>query len=86
MKIEYNNGDIQNVMLQIRHIMLDKNIRQKDICNKTGWSRQTVSNLLACRRDGITLDTLLMLCKACGCSLYLDIVSEDQDRPEETPE
>ena len=70
--IEYN-GDLEKVMVQLRHIMIDKGLRQKDISNATGWSRQTVSNLLACRRDGITLDTLRILCNAIGCRLCIDI-------------
>lgn len=54
--------------------MIDKDIRQKDICNITGWSRATVSNLLNGRQTNITLDTLLSLCNAIGCDLYIDIV------------
>lgn len=66
--------DLKSVMLMIEHIMLDKDIRQKDISNATGWSRQTVSNLLACRRDSVNIDTLSRLCNAVGCDLVIDIV------------
>lgn len=72
MKIKYD-GELDTIMLQIRHIMLDKGIKQKDIAQKSGLSVQTISNLLACRRDGITLDTLHMLCNALDCNLYIDI-------------
>lgn len=65
--------DLKSIMLQVEHIMLDNDIRQKDISNKTGWSRQTVSNLLACRRDSINIDTLNTLCDAIGCDLIIDI-------------
>lgn len=69
--MEYEN--LENIMKYIKKIMIDKGIRQKDIAVKTGLSVQTVSNLLACRRDGITLDTLNRLCEAIGCKLYIDI-------------
>lgn len=76
LKIEYNT--IEDVTLAIKHIMLDKDIRQKDICNKSGLSKQSVSNLLNNRTENITLDTLNKLCKAVECKLVLDI--SDQDR------
>lgn len=75
MKIEYNN--IDDVTLAIRHIMLDKDIRQKDICISTGLSKQSISNLLNNRTENITLDTLNKLCKAVGCKLSLDISDID---------
>lgn len=71
MRIEYNR--IDDVTLAIRHIMLDKDMRQKDICSATGLSKQTISNLLNNRTDNITLDTLNKLCKAVGCKLSIDI-------------
>lgn len=71
MKIEYNT--IDDVTLAIRHIMLDKDIRQKDICIATGLSKQSISNLLNNRTENITLDTLNKLCKAVGCKLSIDI-------------
>lgn len=65
--------DINNLMKYIKKIMIDKDLRQKDIAEKTGLSIQTISNLLACRRDGITLDTLNKLCRALDCKLYIEI-------------
>ena len=38
MKYE-NNKQLMNT---IHHIMIDNDIRQKDISNATGWSRQSV--------------------------------------------
>ena len=73
--MKYTN--LKDIMLKIEHIMLDSDIRQKDISNKTGWSRQTVSNLLACRRDSINIDTLNSLCDAIGCDLIIDIRKKD---------
>lgn len=75
----YNNN-IDDIMRQIRHIMIDNDIRQADISNKTGWTRQTVSNLLACRRDSINIDTLVRLCDAIDCDLIIDIQSRSKNR------
>lgn len=72
MKIEYN-GNIQDLIDAIRHIMIDKKIKQNDIAEKMGLSKQTVSNILNARQPNITLDTLLKLCNAIGCKLYIDI-------------
>lgn len=69
--MKYTN--LKEVMLKIEHIMLDNDIRQKDISNRTGWSRQTVSNLLACRRDNISIDTLNSLCNAIDCDLIIEV-------------
>lgn len=72
MQVKYN-GDTQDIIKVIKHIMIDKDIRQKDICNYTGWSRSTVSNLFNGRTGSPGLDTILTLCKACDCDLYIDI-------------
>lgn len=67
-------------MKQIQHIMINNDIRQKDISNKTNWTKQTVSNLLACRRDSINIDTLNTLCDAIDCDLMIDIVPKKRKR------
>lgn len=72
MKIEYN-GNIDNIMLAIKHIMLDKDLKQKDICNETKLSKQTISNLLNGRTENITFETLDKICKALNCKLYIEI-------------
>lgn len=72
MKYE-NNKQLMNT---IHHIMIDNDIRQKDISNATGWSRQTVSNLLACRRDTINIDTLNKLCDSIGYELHIDFIKK----------
>lgn len=53
--------------------MIDKNMRQKDLCNATGLSKQAISNLLNNRTENITLETLDKLCKALGCELSVVI-------------
>ena len=68
----YNNN-IDDIMKQIKHIMLDKDIKQTDIVSKTGQNKGTISNLLNCKSKNITLDTLLMLCNAIDCQLEINI-------------
>ena len=71
MKIKYNN--IEVITNGIKHIMIDKDLKQKDLCVKTGLSKQAISNLLNNRTENITLDTLNKLCSALDCILYIDI-------------
>lgn len=68
------NGDINEIMKQIKHIMIDKDITQKDICNATNWSKATVSNLLNGRTENPSLKIILQLCNAIGCDFIIDIV------------
>lgn len=72
MKIEYN-GNIEPITTTLKHIMLDKNIKQKNISEYTGLSKQTISNLLNNRNDNMTLDTLKMLCDSIGLKLIIAI-------------
>lgn len=68
------NGDINEIMKQIKHIMIDNDITQKDICNVTNWSKATVSNLLNGRTENPSLKIILQLCDAINCDLVIDIV------------
>jgi len=70
--IKYN-GNINDIMLMVKHAMLDNDIKQKDICNATGWSKGTVSNLLNGRTENPSLKVILELCKACKCDFIIDI-------------
>lgn len=74
--IKYD-GDITKVMLIIKHAMLDNDISQKDICNATGWSKGTVSNLLNGRTENPSLKIILQLCDATQCDFMIDIVKRD---------
>ncbi len=69
----YQNN-IDDIMKQIKHIMIDNNIKQSDIVATTNQSKSTISNLLNCKCKNITLDTLLMLCNALNCDLHIDII------------
>ena len=68
------NQNVDKMMLQIKHIMLDSGLRQVDIVEKTGLQKSTVSNLLNGRSKNITLDTLLLLCNAIGYDIEINLI------------
>ena len=72
-------GDINELLLSVKHIMLDKHIKQSDIVNATGWSKQTIRNLLNGRQKNITLDTLVTLVQSIGCEIDISIIDTLQD-------
>lgn len=76
--IKYN-GNIEDIMLLIKHKMLDNNISQKDICNITGWSKSTVSNLLNGRTENPSLKIILQLCNAINCDFIVDIQNKQSN-------
>ena len=75
--IDYT-GNVNDIMIMIKHIMLDKDIKQKDICNATGWSKGTVSNLLNGRTANPSLNIILELCRACNCNFLIDIKQDNK--------
>lgn len=62
-----------DLILQIKHYMLDNKLKQKDIVARTGLSKQTISNLLNGRSKNMTLDTLFMLLNALDCNLSVSL-------------
>lgn len=68
------NGNIADITLMIKHLMLDMDIKQKDLCNGTGWTKATISNLLNNRTENPSLKVLYELCNAMNCDLVIDIV------------
>ncbi|MGF0102016.1 helix-turn-helix domain-containing protein [Bariatricus sp. SGI.019] len=66
-------GDVNEVMKMIKHKMIDNDVTQKDICNATGWSKGTVSNLLGGKTENPSLKIILQLCDAIGCDFMIDI-------------
>lgn len=66
-----------DLILQIKHYMLDNNLKQKDIVIATGLSKQTISNLLNGRSKNMTLDTLFMLLNALDCNLSVSLNKKD---------
>lgn len=67
------NDNINELMLLIKHIMLDCDVSQKDIVNATNWSKSTVSNLLNGRNVNPSLATIQQLCNAMGCDLIIEV-------------
>lgn len=70
-------GDVNEVMKMIKHRMIDNDVTQKDICNVTGWSKGTVSNLLNGKTENPSLKIILQLCDAIGCDFMIDIVDKE---------
>lgn len=66
-----------DLILQIKHYMLDNKLKQKDIVACTGLSKQTISNLLNGRSKNMTLDTLFMLLNALDCNLSVSLNKKD---------
>lgn len=66
-----------DLILQIKHYMLDNKLKQKDIVVATGLSKQTISNLLNGRSQNMTLDTLFMLLNALDCNLSISLNKKD---------
>lgn len=77
--IKYD-GNISDITLMIKHIMLDMDIKQKDLCNATGWTKATVSNLLNNRTENPSLKILLELCNAMECDFIIDIVPRSKEK------
>lgn len=71
------NGNVMDIMKSIEHIKIDNDISNKDISERTGKSKQTISNLLNGQSKNITLDTLNSLCNAINCDLIIDIVKRE---------
>jgi DNA-binding Xre family transcriptional regulator len=72
----YNN-DINEIIKDIKHKMLDNNINNNDIAAIMGKSKQTISNILNGRQPNMTLGTLYELCKAIDCRLDISIIPID---------
>lgn len=72
-------GDVNEIMKLIKHRMIDNDVTQKDICNATGWSKGTVSNLLGGKTENPSLKIILQLCNAIGCDFMIDITENNQD-------
>lgn len=72
-------NDIEDITRMIKHVMIDNNMKQKDIVQKSNWSKQTVSNLLNNRTKNIGIDTLKELCNALGYNLCIEIEKLDNN-------
>lgn len=65
-------GNTSEVLILIRKIMIEKHITIKELANRLNKSASATSGLL--RQDNISLNTLLDICNALHCNLYIDIV------------
>lgn len=87
MKIICNeNTKRREIIKAIRHVMLDRDIKNAQVMDKLGSTKQTVSNTLNpdYRPDSsMTIDTLVTLCQAIGCQLVIDIVPIDDNQIKE---
>lgn len=73
------NGNSDKVIDLIKHTMIDTRTQQKDIVEKTGLNKGTVSNFLNYKSSNPTLDTLKMYCDAMECNLMIDIVPKEKE-------
>lgn len=71
-------GKSDQIVLMIKHVMLDLGLKQKDIVDKTGLAKSTVSNFLNGRTPSPTIDSIKQYCDAMGCDLIIDIVPKDK--------
>ena len=70
-----------DIIKLIRHIMIDYDIKNNDLIDKLGMTKQTVSNLLSptYRPDAsITIDTLVSICDALDCDMTISIDKRDK--------
>ena len=73
------NGNITDILKAIEHVKIDKSISNNDIAERTGKSKQTISNILNGRQPNMTLETLLMLCNAVECNLVIEIKPTEKE-------
>ncbi len=73
------DGNSDKVIDLIKHTMIDTRTQQKDIVEKTGLNKGTVSNFLNYKSSNPTLDTLKMYCNAMECDLVINIVPRKKE-------
>lgn len=61
--------------LQVKEYLLRNNLKQKDIVEKLGLSKNAVSQSL--NRDNISLDKMLLIADALDCDLEIRLVPRD---------
>lgn len=58
--------------LQVKEYLLRNNLKQKDIVEKLGLSKNAISQSL--NRDNISLDKMILIADALGCDLEIKLV------------
>ena len=61
--------------LQVKEYLLRNNLKQKDIVEKLGLSKNAVSQSL--NRDNISLDKMILIADALDCDLEVRLVPRD---------
>lgn len=61
--------------LQVKEYLLRNNLKQKDIVEKLGLSKNAISQSL--NRDNISLDKMILIADALGCDLEIKLVPRD---------
>ncbi len=61
--------------LQVKEYLLRNNLKQKDIVEKLGLSKNAVSQSL--NRDNISLDKMILIADALDCDLEIKLVPRD---------
>lgn len=83
MQIVCNKDTKRNIIVkQIRHIMINHNIKNTDVASIIGQTDQSTSNLLNpnYRPDSsMSIDQLAVLCDAVGHQLVINIVACESD-------
>lgn len=67
-------GNIEDVTLLLKHMMLDLDLTQKDVCNASRHAKSTVSNFLNNQTLNPGINTIFEICNAMNCDLMIDIV------------
>lgn len=57
--------------LQVKEYLLKNNLKQKDIVDKLGLSKNAVSQALS--RDNISLDKMMLIADALNCDLEITL-------------
>jgi len=62
------------------HILLDKDMKKKDLVSLSGVSTYTISKLN--RGDNVTTDVLQRICKALECNIgdIMDVLPDDNEQ------
>ena len=72
------DGNADKVIDLIKHAMIDTRIQQKDIVEKTGLNKGTISNFLNYKSSNPSLDTLKMYCDVMDYDLIIDIQPKEK--------
>lgn len=70
----YKNTD--DITKSLKHIMIDDGIKQKDLVDISGLSKQTISNFSAGRTKNIGLDTLKNIVDCLGYDLQIEFIKK----------